>query len=250
MLLAYLAQQYDARNAVVSIAGDVEHPEAVAAIADSLGDWTQGQPASRYPAQNGQMGPRLKVLNRKTEQAHLCLALPGLSSLHPDRYALGLLNIMLGEGMTSRLFLEIRERRGLAYDVHSYLSHFLDAGAITVYAGVDPKHAAATLQAILDLLFQMRQEVPPEELAKARELAKGRLLLRMEDTRAVSSWVGGQELLTGEVKTVDEVASLLDAVTVQDVSRVACSLIKADQLNLAVVGPFRSARPFARLLGT
>ena len=248
MLVAYREQQYDARNAVLSVAGDVVHQEVLEAVEATLADWRSGQPAPFHPAQNGQTSPRLKLLKRKTEQAHLCLALPGVSSLHPDRYVLALLNVVFGEGMTSRLFLEIRERRGLAYDVHSYVSHFLDAGAITVYAGVDPKNAADTVQAIIDLLFRLRDGVSEAELAKVRELVKGRLLLRMEDTRAVSSWMGGQELLMGHVKTVDEVAALVDKVTVEDMSRVARSLIKEDQLNLAVVGPFRSERPFSRLI--
>ncbi len=249
MLLDYLAAQYDPRNAVVSVAGDIQRDEVVGAISASLGDWKAGDPASFYPAQNGQTAPRFKMINRKTEQAHICLALPGLSARHPDRYALGLLNGVFGEGMTSRLFLEIRERRGLAYDVHSYVSHFLDAGSVTVYAGVDPKNAADTGRAMVDELMRLREGVSEAELTRARELSKGRMLLRMEDSRAVSGWIGSQELLNREVRTVDEVVEQLDAVTPADVKRVAGGLIREEHLNLAVVGPFRSARPFARLVG-
>jgi predicted Zn-dependent peptidase len=189
------------------------------------------------------------MINRKTEQAHICLAFPGLSARHPQRYALGLLNGVFGEGMTSRLFLEIRERRGLAYDVHSYVSHFLDAGSVTVYAGVDPKNATGTAQAMLDELMRLRDGVTEPELNRARELSKGRMLLRMEDSRAVSGWMGSQELLMGEVKTVDEIVERLDAVTLDDIQGVASELIRQDYLNLAVVGPFRSERPFAKLIG-
>ena len=155
---------------------------------------------------------------------------------------------MLGEGMTSRLFLEIRERRGLAYDVHSYVSHFLDAGALTIYSGVDPKNALDTLKAAMDLLFDLRNGVGEEELSRAKELAKGRLMLRMEDTRAVSSWMGAQELLTGRVNTVDEVTEFIDAITTEDIQRVARSLITEHLVNLAVVGPFRSERRFAKAI--
>lgn len=249
MLLQYLHQQYDPKNAVISIAGDVTHQEIVQALEPTLNDWKPGQPVRPFPAVDGQTGPRMKLINRKTEQAHLCLALPGLSSQDPDRYALGLLNVVLGEGMTSRLFLEIRERRGLAYDIHSYLSHFLDAGAVTIYAGVDPKNARDTLRVVLEQLMQLRDGIPEEELTRARELVKGRMLLRMEDTRAVSSWMGGQELLNGHVKTVDEVVGIVDSITPADVRRVAQTLIKGECLNLAVVGPFRSETPFHRLLG-
>lgn len=248
MLLDYMAGQYDARNCVVSVAGDVEHWEVVEALQKAAPTWFEGRPAPLYPAINGQTTPRLRLLNRKTEQAHLCLALPGLANAHPDRYALALLNVVLGEGSTSRLFVQIRERRGLAYDVHSFVSHFLDAGALTIYAGVDPKNAGETLRTILDELNQLREGVPQEELDRARELIKGRMLLRMEDTRAVSSWLGSQELLTGTVKTLDEVVAEIDLVTPADVRRVAQSIINPDLLNLAVVGPFRSDRRFSRLL--
>lgn len=248
MLVDYLSQQYGPGNAVISIAGDVEHAEAIEALEPSLNEWKPSQPGSLYPTVESQAGPRVSVINRKTEQAHLCLALPGLSTLHPDRYVLGLLNTVLGEGSTSLLFLEVRERRGLAYDIHSYVSHFLDAGALTVYAGVDPKNASDTLRVVLDQLLHLRTGIPEEELSRAKELIKGRMLLRMEDTRAVSSWIGSQELLTGAVKTVDEVVEQIDAITAEDVRRVACTLIKPERLNLAVVGPFRSDKPFYRLL--
>ena len=248
MLVEYLNHQYGPGNAVISIAGDLEHAEAIEALEPSLDEWRPSQPGSLYPTVESQTGPRVSVINRKTEQAHLCLALPGLSTLHPDRYVLALLNTVLGEGSTSRLFLEVRERRGLAYDIHSYVSHFLDAGALTVYAGVDPKNASDTLRVVLDQLLHLRTGIPEEELSRARELIKGRMLLRMEDTRAVSSWIGSQELLTGTVKTVDEVVEQIDAITAEEVQRVACTLIKPERLNLAVVGPFRSDRPFYRLL--
>ena len=248
MLVEYLNQQYGPGNAVISVAGDIEHAEVIEALEPSLDEWRSSQPGSLYPTVDSQTGPRVSVINRKTQQAHICLALPGLSTLHPDRYVLALLNTVFGEGSTSRLFLEVRERRGLAYDVHSYVSHFLDAGALTVYAGVDPKNASDTLRVVLDQLLHLRAGIPEEELNRAREMIKGRMLLRMEDTRAVSSWIGSQELLTGTVKTVDEVVEKVDAITAEDVQRVACSLIKPERLNLAVVGPFRSDRPFHRLL--
>lgn len=247
-LLSYSERQYIAPNMVVSVAGDIDHDEVVETLQKTVIDWRHGESSPWHPAQNGQDGPRLKLETRNTEQAHLCLAVRGLSSLHPDRYALDLLNVILGEGMSSRLFLEIREKQGLAYDVHSYASHFLDAGALTVYAGVDPKHATATLEAILKELARFKEGVPEEELAKAKELTKGRMFLRMEDTRSVSSWMGSQAILTGEILTVDEVVSLLDRITTQDLVRVARELFVGDKLNLAVVGPFRSLGRFQRLL--
>ncbi len=249
MLLDYLGQQYSASNAVISVAGNVEHEEVLAALEATHPDWVSGAPSPLHPAANGHATPLIKIINRKTEQAHVCVALPGVPQRHPDRYALSMLNVILGEGMTSRLFLEIRERLGLAYDVHSYLSHYEDAGAVTVYAGVDPKNAVDTTKAIVEQLMKLRDGLNEDELSRAKELAKGRLLLRMEDSRAVSSWLGGQELLMGEVRNVDDVVALMDEVTTEDTKRVAADLIKPELLHLAVVGPFRSDRPFAKAIG-
>jgi predicted Zn-dependent peptidase len=155
----------------------------------------------------------------------------------------------LGEGMSSRLFLELREKRALCYDVHSYASHYLDTGAFAVYAGVDPKKTIEATQALLEQLALVRDGgVSDEELHKAKELSKGRLLLRMEDTRNVSGWIGGQEILNGFVRTPDEVVALVDAVTGDDIKRVASKLLANSKLSLALVGPFRSDKRFASLL--
>ena len=151
--------------------------------------------------------------------------------------------------MSSRLTLELREKRGLCYDVHSYMSSFQDAGSLTIYAGVDPADAEEALSAILVELARMRDKlVSKDEFNRAKELMKGRLLLRMEDTRVVSDWLGGQELLTGVVRTVDEVTEQIDAVTREDTRRIARRLFVTEQLNLAVVGPYRSPRRFQKLL--
>jgi predicted Zn-dependent peptidase len=249
MILSYMHRHYSPRNTVVSIAGDLRHQEMVDQVARALGDW-QGQGLATYPpAYDGQTGPQLKVAERPTEQAHLCLAVRGLSSRHPDRFTLDLLNVVLGEGMSSRLFLEIRERRGLAYEVHSQVGHLLDTGTAVVYAGVDPRRAQATIEAILEQLRLLKeQEVPPEELTKAKEFSKGRLLLRMEDSRSVAGWMGVQELLTNQILTVDQVVEILEGITAQDLQRVARDIYLSQHLNLAVVGPFQGDGDFAGLL--
>lgn len=248
MALGYLHSQYVPNNIVMALAGNVEHQEIVDSIGQALGDWPAGSPSTWFPARDA-IGPRCAVRYKSTEQAHICLALRGLPLNHPDRYALSFLSIILGEGMSSRLFMELREKRGLVYDVHSYVSHFLDTGAFSVYTGVDPKRAVQALQVVLAELARLRDEGPSiEELTKARELSKGRLLLRMEDTRNVSSWIGGQELLLEKVFGVEQAVEEMDAVTLEDLSRVSRQLIVSEQLHLAVVGPYRSDKRFAPLL--
>lgn len=247
-MLTYLHDQYRSNNIVVSVAGNVSHSEIVEQVTAGLGDWESGGVAALSPAPSVN-GTRCAVQYKKTEQAHVSIATPGFHLNHPDRHALSFLSIILGEGMSSRLFVELREKRGLVYDVHTYVSQFLDAGAFHVYTGVDPKNAVEALKVILNELALLEADGPSEEeLHKARELSKGRLMLRMEDTRAVSGWIGGQQLLLGKVRSVDDAVAEMDAVTIDDVRRVAHDLIVLSKARLAVVGPYRSDKRFASLL--
>jgi len=235
-MLNYRQGQYLPKNTVVTIAGNIRHRQMVTAVSKTLGDWTNQQKRSGYSAYKKQLAQRLHVETKDTEQVHLCLALPGLSLFHPKRFVLDLLNVILGGGMGSRLFAEIRDKLGLAYSIHSYVEHFLDSGSIIVSAGVEPKNLLAVTRAILEQLSLLKEIVPESELSKAKELSKGRLLLRMEDSRNVAGWVGGQEILTESVLSVDQVVSIIDAITADEVQQLAQELLIGSQLRLAVVG--------------
>ena len=241
-ILRYFGEHYSANNAVVSVAGGIDHQEVVDKIEETFSSWQEGRRHGYVAVSDDQSEPRSHSEHRDIEQVHLCLALPALSLNHPDRFALDLLNVILGEGMSSRLFVEIREKLGLAYAVHSYVNHHLDTGSLGVYAGVDPTHLSTTIRAILEQLHHLKDRVPAEELTKAKELSKGRLLLRMEDTRSVAGWLGGQELLLGKILTVDEVLSIVDAIQAEDLQRVAQHVLLEEKLNLAVVGPVEKAQ--------
>ena len=248
IMLDYQASQYLPDNTVVTIAGNIQHQEAVTAVKQALANWTNRQPRPGYSAYMEQPNPQLQVERRDTKQAHLCLALPGLPLLHPKRYTLDLLNAILGAGMSSRLFTEIRDKLGLAYSIHSYAEYLLDSGAVIIYAGVEPKNLPVAIKAILKELSQLKEEVPEAELSKAKELIKGRLLLSMEDTHNVASWMGGQEILTGRILTVDQVVSIIDAITADELKGLAQELVVGDDLRLAVVGPVADDEPLEQLL--
>jgi predicted Zn-dependent peptidase len=237
MLLDYVESQYLPDNTVVAIAGNVQHEEVVAAVSQATGSWNRRKSRPGYLSYEEQPNPRMKVERRDTEQAHLCLALPGLSILHPKRFTLDLLNVVLGEGMSSRLFTEIRDKLGLAYSIHSFTDHLLDSGAVIVSAGVEPGKLPQTVSAILEELSKLKEPIPESELTKAKELTKGRLLLRMEDTRSVAGWMGAQEILIGDVLTVDQVVSIIDAITADQLQEIAREIIAGDRLRMAVVGP-------------
>ncbi|HET8943206.1 MAG TPA: pitrilysin family protein [Dehalococcoidia bacterium] len=248
MVINYLGAQYVPNNVVFSIAGNITHDEIVKAVTDGMGDWKAGLPARWAPAA-APNGVRRAVKYKTTEQAHVSLAVPAIPLDHPDRHALSFLSVILGEGMSSRLFMELREKRGLVYDVHTYVAHFLDTGTFNVYTGVDPKKAQEAVSVIVEELQRLSEAgVTEAELTKARELSKGRLLLRMEDTRNVGGWIGAQELLLGTVRSVDQAVAEMDAVTLEDMQRVARDIIDPEKLYLAVVGPYRSDKRFSGLL--
>ena len=249
-MLDYLYHQYRPNNAVVSIAGNIQHQEILTTISQILGDWGSQQKHLGYPAFKPKRAPRLRFEKRDTEQAHLCMALPGLPLLDPRRFTLALLNVILGEGMSSRLFTEIREKLGLVYSVHSYVEHFLDSGALIVYAGVDPKNLKTAVTAILEQLQKIKEAVPESELLRAKEFSKGRLLLRMEDSRNVAVWMGGQEILTKRILVPDQIVSIIDAITTEELTKLAQELIVDTEFRLAVVGPIKSEEPLEELLPT
>ena len=244
----YMDRQYNPANAVVSVAGNITHEEVVEQVQAATLSWAPKEPIRWEPVSNGHLEPIIRLEQRRTDQSHLCLGLPALSLSDPDRYSLTILNVILGDGMSSRLFLNLRERQGLAYDVQSSVSHFLDCGSLVVSCGVEPRKSRDAIQAVVSELSGMHQGAPPQELTKAKEYCKGRLLLRMEDSRAVAGWLGTQELLEGDVTSVEEVVRHLDAVTSEEVARVAHRLFAEDKLNLAVVGPHRSDKAFRKLL--
>ncbi|MEE9399833.1 MAG: pitrilysin family protein [Dehalococcoidales bacterium] len=246
--LGYLVNNYQPRNTVVTIAGNIQHQEMVTNVNQILGNWTNQQPPSEYLPYQEQPAPRLRIEARETEQVHLCLALPGLPLLHPRRFQLDLLNVVLGEGMSSRLFTEIRDKLGLAYSIGSYIDHYLDTGSLIIGAGVDTKNLPAVIQAILEQLARFKEMIPESELVKAKELSKGRLLLRMEDSRSVAGWLGGQEVLTQRILSVDELVSIIDAITAKELQQLAQDLLVGDKLRLAVVGPVKPDAPLEELL--
>jgi predicted Zn-dependent peptidase len=175
--------------------------------------------------------------------------MPGVARGDPDRWALDMLGAVLGDGMSSRLFLELRERRSLTYDVSTFGATYSDCGTFGIHAGFDPDQADALIAAILDQLQRVVQDpVTVAELERARAYTRGRLELRMEESGAVAAWLGTGESLLPRILTVDEVIERLDAVMVDDLLRVARRYLRPELARLAVLGPFRSRLRFERML--
>jgi len=244
----YMHQQYNPANTVIAVAGNVTHGEVVDVLAETTKDWKPLKALDWEQATDGADGRLVKVDRRRSDQTHMCLGVPGMSLSHPDRYSFNLMNTILGDGMSSRLFQSLREDRGLAYDVHSSTSNFRDTGSLVVYCGVEPSKTNDAVQTIVQEFRGMHETPTEQELHKAREYTKGRLLLRMEDTRAVASWLGAQELLQDSVRTPEEVVGFLDAVQPEDISRVANDFLRDEKMRLAVVGPRGGVKALTEML--
>jgi predicted Zn-dependent peptidase len=244
----FWAGAYRPANMVVAVAGDLPHDAAVELASNAFGRGN-GALTGYVAAPSLPAGPRILVGKRDTTQAQLCVGVPALRRDHPDAWTLALLNAVLGDGMSSRLFLSLVDRDALAYDVGSGVVEYADAGSLEVTAGVDPAKLTQALSAILAELARLRDDpVPDEELAKAKAYVAGGLELRMDETRHLASWVGGQEALHDRVLTLDEALAAVAAVSASEIHRLAGQLFRDELLRLAVVAPGRAARGLDRHL--
>jgi predicted Zn-dependent peptidase len=227
---------YRPANVVVAAAGGVEHDAVVAAIAARQGDRLGG---ARPPRQKVHESPRpLVVVGRDTEQAHVALGMQGPGHNDEDRFAVTLIDHILGGGMSSRLFQTVREERGLAYSVYSYRMSYEAGGALAVYAGTAPKSVHEVLGLIDEELGRLADHGPTDrELDSARSHLQGATTLGLEDSGARMSRIGHNQLSYGRVVPLEEVKAKLDALSAADVAEVAAKLLSAPR-SLAVVGPF------------
>ena len=245
----YLGRQYRPNNTVIGIAGAVSHRYALELAGGASECWSPGPPLDWERAQPpGEEAPAILVECRDTEDTSLCIGMPALSLTDPDRYAATVLNGILGDGMSSRLFQKLREELGITYDVHSGMSSYRDCGALVISCGVEPGRATDAIAAVRRELRGLLATAPEAEVHKAKEYIKGRLLMRMEDSRAVAAWLASSELLTGEVPTPEETAAAIDAVTPAEVRRAAERIIAPGGLRLAAVGPRVDAGAFGDAL--
>jgi predicted Zn-dependent peptidase len=236
----YFRDLYKPERLVVAAAGSVDHSrlvELTAGLLDALPDDGGGERALAEPSARA-----ATVVNPKeTEQAHICLGSLGLSADSEDRFTLAVLDGLLGGGMSSRLFQEIREKRGLAYSVYSYHSLFVETGSVVVYAGTRPANALEVVRLIREELGRISSEpVSAEELSRTKEHLKGQLVLGLESTRNRMSRLGKARATGSEILSLDELVARIDSVTEDDIRKLSELLFAPDRQVLAVVGPFES----------
>jgi predicted Zn-dependent peptidase len=245
---SYLDTWYLPERIVVGIGGEVGDG-LIERLEELLGGIPAAPTGTPEPAAIPDEKSTVLLHTKQSEQAHVILGVRGYPLGHPERYALQLLSIVLGGGMSSRLFTEVRERRGLAYYVHAAGSSYTDTGTVYSGAGVDVARVDEAITTILGELRKIAAEpVPAEELEKARGYAKGRFVLRLESPQGTIQYGLRREVLEGEIEEPEELLRQLDAVTVEDVQRVARDLFEGKRLYLAVVGPFDDPARFEKLI--
>ncbi len=237
-LLKHVEDFYRANNMVLVVAGGMDPDEALAYAEEVFGGLRKGTGPAWLPAVATQPLERVITQAEDHNQVQLCIGGKGLSHADPDRHALDLLNAALGDGLSSRLAVEIRERLGLAYDIYSYAEQYFDTGSFVISAVVEDAHLDSALAAIWDQVDRIRQEkLSPDEMDKIREYTKGRLLLSMEDSWNVASWYGSQEVLMHSTIALDDMLAIIDAITAEDILRVAQRIFIPGWAHVALVGP-------------
>jgi predicted Zn-dependent peptidase len=237
-MMCYLDEYYRPNSLIISVAGNID-PAQITEISNRLfGEWEPREhtkwtecipPLDTLP---------LVLIEKETEQVNLCLGTLGIAYSSPDYYTLMLINAILGDGMSSRLFQTIREEQGLAYDIGSYFNSYAETGNFVVSAGVDPSQVEPAIRAIVcELIRLCTTPVPADELDRIKAYIRGGMLLGLEGTSQVASWLGSQESLRGKILDVDEIIAHIEAVTTQDIQRVAQTCFTPQWRRLALIGP-------------
>jgi len=250
-MLDYLNTYYRPNSLVISIAGNIDQRQIVQLTEELFHDWEAGPVQSWMKSFPLRDVTPVRMVKKDTEQANICLATLGISYASADYYPFLLINSLLGDGMSSRLFQSIREEQGLAYDIGSYFNSYYETGNLVVSAGVDPSHTKEAVSAIVTELVRLCNElVPNDELERIKAYVRGGILLGLEGTYQVASWLGSQECLYNRIRDVDEVIANVNAVSAQDIQRVAQVCFAPEWRRLAIVGPedVRRAESFERLL--
>lgn len=247
--LDYMKRHYMANDTVICVAGKFDEKKVLAQIRHNFSKMEKKKDTKIAKVKEMQKAPQLKLHFKKTDQTHLLLGVRTFPRNHKDRYALSLLSNILGGGMSSRLFSEVREKRGLAYYVRTGVEAYADVGYLGAQAGVEHKNLGKTVEIIVQEFGKIAAEkVGEKELQKAKDYVKGKSVMGMEASDAVAMFFAAQEIERERLMTMQEKFALIDKVTPRDISRVAKKIFCNERLNLAVIGPHKDARELKKLL--
>ena len=248
-LLEYVGHQYVASHTVLVIAGNIDAKEVVRKAGKLFADMPTSGFRERQGVKESQKKPEILVEYRKTDQIHIALGVRAFPLSHPLRYAQELMALLLGGMMSSRLFVEIREKLGIAYSINTGSDTNPDTGSLVTSAGIKEDSLEIAMQAILKEYARLKTEtISPKELRKIKDHAIGQSVIALESSDANASFYGAQELLENKILTPEEVYGKIQAVTAEDIKRVAQEIFQNNRLNLVVLGPFKKKEPFEKVL--
>lgn len=248
-ILNYMKSQYVAQNTIVCVAGKISPKKATNKIKSYFSKIKTTEPKTKLPVIERQEEPKILLFSKKTDQTHLVLGVRTYNLFHPQRYTLELLEIILGGMMSSRLFIEVREKLGIAYYIRTSAEANPDTGYLVTQAGVDNKKIDKAILTILKEYKKISQKkIPNSELKKAKDNLKGKLALILESSDAKASFYAGQELLEKRILTPEKIFKIIDKVTANDILKVAKDIFQPKKLNLALIGPFKDKDKFQKLL--
>ena len=249
--MTYLGEFYSASNLTVVVAGGIDSDAAFALVEKYFNPMRQFTPKAFEQLHEAQVKPAVLIKQKQTEQIHIALGVRTIPISSPKRYPLSLLSAILGGGMSSRLFHEIREKRGLAYYVRSSSDEYADVGTFVSTAGIDPKRVTEAVQVMVDEYGKVSRgemQLTDEEVTRSKEFLKGHLVLDLEDSRSVSGFYAHQELLEEKIETPEDVLTQIDKVTKEDIESVGKEFFKEQTLNLALIGNFNDGQKLESLL--
>lgn len=236
-LVGYKNKFYHPKNIIVTVAGPVDHDQIVEQAREYFPKKVSRSPSKFVEASSRQTSPRTHFVEKQTEQTHFVIGMHGLSRFHTDRYKLGLLNVILGANMSSRLFEEVREKRGLAYEIKSGVGFYHDTGSVSIAAGVEAKKAPEAARVILRELEKLsRNGVSEGELRRAKDYFMSQLYMALEDTLEHLLWVG-ERVLDGELPDREKIQEEIESVGRKDIQEIARKLFVNRNLNFAIIGP-------------
>lgn len=245
----YLEDHYSAKNTIVCVSGNFDQKKAVSSIKEAFKPINKSQTKDKIKTEESQDMPKVLSHFKKTDQTHLCLGVRGYDLFHPKKYALDILAIILGGNMSSRLFSEIREKRGLAYYIRTESENYTDTGYLCTQAGIPNNAVSKVISLILKEYKTIRdKDINQKELKKAKDYLKGVLTLSLESSDSQASFYAAQELLTGEILTLKAKCAKINKITIRDIRSVANDIFCSRNLNLAVIGPHKNTQAFKSLL--
>lgn len=247
--IEYMQKRYNASNTVICVAGKIDEKKIVADAKKYFETFSKGNVSKIDKISEKQTKPEIRIKFKKTDQTHFIIGNRTFPRNHKDRYVLGVLGIILGGNMSSRLFIEVRERRGLAYSVHTGGESYQDCGYIATQAGVEHKNLEKTLDVILKEYKKIATEkVSQKELKKAKDFLKGRGVMGFEASDEVAMFYVDQEINREKILNLKEVFARIDAVTASDILRVAKNIFRNKTLNCAIIGPHRNDAKIKKIL--